>query len=395
MAVAYTKLATCFACLLGVGALALPPLLSSAAGHERLARISKAQMPGGQIPIGIKARLSDRSDSDLASTTSKLRAAGVSIVREDLTWSTIEPKPGHFYWAGTDRWVMAAAEQGLEVMAVLDAPPNWATSRWSDAPVEGKQLDDFASFCREVVARYGTNGTFWSSHAGVPAVPIQYWDVWNEPYAPRFWTNDFPDPAGYARMFKAVVQTARSADPSAKFLLEADTRIVAGGWPWKPFLGQMFDAVPDLGRYAYGVSVHPYQGDGGSPRSCTPDTRSSGIRTRWQATALQFCRIEVVRHILNASNADKVKIWVTEIGWSTAPAADRTVSDAAQATYVRQVFDLVRTKYAGIVAGLIWYEYQGPESDPTETDGYLGLVRADDRPKPGWRVFVDEAGGQG
>lgn len=390
MAALHAKVAICIACLLGVAILSPSVLASAPSSHGPRAGISRAQRRGGQIPIGIKARLSNRSDSELAEVVSKLRSTGVSIVREDVTWSTIEPKPGKYYWAGMDRWVTAAAEQGISVMAVLDAPPEWVTARWSDAPADGQQLADFAEFCREVVARYGSNGTFWERHPGIPAVPILYWDIWNEPYVPRFWTQNFPDPAGYAHMFKTVVQAGRTADPSARFMLEADTRVIATGWPWKPFLAAMFEAVPDLGRYAYGVSIHPYPGDGDSPRACTPDTRSSGIRARWQATALQFCRIEDIRRILDANDAKNVKIWITEVGWSTAPAAPSAVSEEAQARYVHQVFDLVRTRYLGLVSGLIWYEYEGPESNPADFDDYLGLVHSDGQPKPAWEAFADE-----
>jgi hypothetical protein len=292
-----------------------------------------------------------------------------------------------------DRWVAAAAGQGLEVMAMLGAPPAWATPKWNVAPTGGGSLTAFSQFVRAVVGRYGSQGSFWQAHPGLAPVPIRYWDNWNEPYAARFWGDESPDPAAYARMFKAVVETARDVDPGARFMLEADTRIVSDGWPWKPFLTAMFDAVPDLGSYAYGVSVHPYQGDGGSPRACSPSVRSPGSQARWQATALQFCRLDDIRRILDAHAAGDLKIWITEIGWSTAPAAEGGVSDATQAAYVRQVFELLRTRYQGLVSGLIWYEYQGPEADPAELDEYLGLVRSDGQPRPSWQAFAEELRG--
>ena len=382
------------ALLIGLLVLAIFATLGAAAsivsGREVPSKASADRRPGPAVPIGIKARLSDRDDSALAQVTAKLRATGVSIVREDVAWSTIEPRPGRYYWDGMDRWVSAAAGQGLEVMAILGSPPTWATPSWNVAPTGGGPLSAFSDFVRAVVARYGTGGEFWQSHPGLQAVPIRYWDIWNEPYASRFWAGESPDPAAYAEMFKAVVEAARSVDPAARFLLEADTRIVSDGWPWKPFLAAMFDAVPDLGRYAYGVSVHPYQGDGGSPRSCTPSTRYPGSRARWQATALQFCRIADVHQILAAHGAGDLKIWITEIGWSTAPGAEAGVSDAAQARYVQQVFELLRTRYQGLVSGLIWYEYQGPESNPSELDKYLGLVRSDGVAKPAWGAFAEE-----
>lgn len=378
------------ACLLALLLGALGAQAASAGGH----RVGRAILIGdaqNQVPVGIKARLAGRDDADLAAVLTRLRGTGVSIVREDVPWSTIEPQPGTYYWGEMDRWVAATARQGIGVMAVLASPPTWVSGHWNVPPSGGDQAGAFARFTRDVVARYGEGGGFWRAHPELPAQPIRYWDVWNEPYESRFWADATPDPGAYARLFKAVAQAGHSADPDARFMLEADTRVVSSGWPWKPFLAAMFDAVPDLGRYAYGVSIHPYQGDGGSPRSCSPDTRYAGVSSRWQATAMQFCRLLDIRHILDANDAAGTKIWITEIGWSTAPEGDRAVSETTQADDVRQVFELLRTRYRDLVSGLIWYEYQGPESDPSELGDYLGLVHADGTPKPAWPIFAAEA----
>lgn len=377
-------------CLLSLAFTGLLAQAVSASSH-RVGRAVLLSQIAAETPIGIKARLADRSEADLVRVVSKLHDTGVSIVREDVPWSTIEPQPGTYYWGSMDRWVEAAARQDIEVMAVMASPPTWLTGRWNIPPAGRTQVTDFAGFVRDVVARYGSDGSFWRTHPDLPTLPIRYWDIWNEPYESRFWASDVPDPAGYARMFKTVVEAARNVDPAAHFMLEADTRVVSSGWPWKPFLAAMFDAVPDLGQYADAVSVHPYQGDGGSPRSCSPSTRYAGVQARWQATALQFCRIADVRRILDANGAASTKIWITEVGWSTAPEADRAVSEATQASYVHQVFELLRTRYRGLVSGLVWYEYQGPESNPSELGDYLGLVHPDGTPKPAWQIFAAEA----
>ena len=342
-------------------------------------------------PVGIKARLSTRGDEELDQVLSRLRSAGVTHVRENVSWGALEPRPGDFAWEKMDRWVAAAARRDIEIIALVGGPPGWATPRWNVAPVTGAPLQAFSNFVRALVERYGTDGSFWEAHPGLNAVPIRYYDIWNEPWVSHFWSEGFPDPAGYARMFKAVVETARPADPGARFLLEADTRIIETGWPWKPFLTAMFDAVPDLGDYAYAVSVHPYQGNGASPRTCTPFASSRGVEDDWRATVSQFCRIADIRRILDARGATETKIWITEIGWPTAPAGTRSVSEEDQALYVHQVFDLLRTTYRGLVAGVVWYEYQGPEADPTRDDHYFGLVDAAGNPKPAWRAFQEEA----
>jgi hypothetical protein len=330
------------------------------------------------------------SDQELAKTLARFRSAGITVVRVDVSWATLEPQKGQFAWSSMDRWVGAAAEQGIQIIAVPDVSAAWATGARYAAPVSGTALTDFASFVRALVARYGANGQFWHDHPTVPAVPIQYWDIWNEPYVPRFWLQNFPDPAGYARMFKTVVQTARPADPTARFLLEADTRVIATGWPWRPFLTAMFAAVPDLGSYAYAVSVHPYQGDGGSPATCTPFTFSRGVQQDWRATVLQFCRIADIRRILDAYGAQKVKIWITELGWSTAPSAPYSVTETAQAADVGQVFHLLRTTYKNMVSGLVWFDYQSPEGRPDSRADYVGLVHPDGQPKPAWNTLIQE-----
>jgi hypothetical protein len=239
---------------------------------------------------------------------------------------------------------------------------------------------------RKVVQRYGANGTFWLQNPDLPKVSVEYFDIWNEPYCARFWGGLFPDPAGYARMFKAVVIGARAADPHAKFLLEADTGSYSKTWPEPPFLSAMFDAVPDLASYAYAVSIHPYSDS--SPETCTPFSPTRGTNADWLATRFQVCRLEDVRQILDAHHANKVRIWITEIGWTTAPAATNAVTEAVQAQYVDETFQLLRTSWAGLVDGIIWYDYQTSERDPANREDFFGLVHANGTPKPAWNAFV-------
>jgi hypothetical protein len=346
----------------------------------------------GSVPlVGVKARLAGRGDGDLAAVVARLRVAGVRVVREDVSWATLEPQRDRFDWSSMDRWVAAAAREQIEIVALPNEAPTWATGAWNRPPTSGEALDQYAHFVRALIERYGTNGEFWHQHPELPHVPIRHWDIWNEPYVSRFWaTDNFPDPAGYAHMFKTVVQTARPADPNAQFMLEADTRVIETGWPWKPFLTAMFDAEPDLAQYADAVSVHPYQGDGGSPHTCTPFKTSRGTNEDWRATVLQFCRITDIRRILDAHGAQHTKIWITEIGWTTAPNAPNAVTEQTQATRTSEVFELLRTTYKNMITGIIWYEYQSPEQNPNNENHYYGLTHPNNQPKPAWTTLTQE-----
>ena len=106
---------------------------------------------------------------------------------------------------------------------------------------------------------------------------------------------------------------------------------------------------------------------------------------------LDFCRIADIRRLLDAHGARRVRIWITEVGWSSAPRARNSVTKAAQARYVRQVFDLLRTRYRGMVSGLVWYEYQSSQARPWDQEDYFGLVRPDGAPKPAWHAFARQA----
>lgn len=338
------------------------------------------------MPVGIKARLAIRANRDLKATTNRLRAAGVTYIREDLSWAAVERRPGEYSWRSTDRWMAQAAKRGLHVIAILNGPPSWVTVR---PPSSDGVIEDYAAFAQAVVRRYGRSGTFWRKRPGLPKSPIAYYDIWNEPYVARFWGAP-PDPVAYANMFIRVSAALKAVDRRARVMLEADTRVLTPGSPLRPFLGPMLEAAPALGRFVDAVSVHPYQGGGASPRVCTPFQPPRGIAYDWLATATEFCRIRDVRRILDAGGLEHAELWVTEIGWSTASEAASAVTEETQARYVRQTFQLLRRDLRNLIDGFVWYEYQGPGGDPYSREAHFGLVRANGTRKPGWLTFVDQ-----
>ena len=376
----------------GVGLLALevrtdtPRTAPPAKSSEAPARLpEEPEAPPRSAAIGLSASLRYLQGDDLVSEISDLRAAGVRYSREDMDWDAIEPEPGRFNWSRWDGLVRASAQQGLRLIAIPGGSPAWATGPVGSPPVSDTASVAYARFVRAAIERYGTRGTFWAMNPHLPRVPITMWDVWNEPYDPGGWGGP-PDPAGYARMYRRVVQESRDADPSARFLLEADTGANGSGWPQPPFLEAMLASDAGLVRDIDIVSVHPYSGKL-SPETCTPDRRPPGGEF-WQPTRFDFCRVLDIRRILDANGAKDARIWITEVGWSTAPQGERSVSEAEQADYVRKTFDLLRRWR--VVDGVVFYHYQLPETDPTNDLDWYGLVRSDGSPKPAWYAFTDE-----
>jgi hypothetical protein len=341
--------------------------------------VSPPTLPTGQIPIGIQADLRSRSGPDLGDVLHRMVTAHLRFSREDFTWATIEPRRGIYCWGYTDSWMFGAARAGVQIIAVVDASPIWAEPTATTAPTDPSGLRAYAAFVRELLGRYGAYGSFWSRHPALRPDPITYVDVWNEPYTQSFWQGDYPDPAGYAEMFEAVVHAARPVDPKARFLLEGDTTAQDGS----PFLASVLLAQPQIAHDAYAVSVHPYASNGWGPGVCD----SAGTQ---QDRRFQTCRLKDVRRILDKAGASRVKLFVTEIGWGANGSTPPQLSPSTVALYVRETFDQLRTRWKGLVSGLIWYQYQSTASG-AGPNGDFGLIQPNGVPYPAWYVFADEA----
>lgn len=345
--------------------------------------VAEPAEPQGQVPLGVQADLRSRSGPDLGNVLMSMVSAHLHYSREDFTWSTIEPRPGVFCWAQTDLWMYGAARAGIQIIAVPDAPPAWAEPNPTTAPTDPAGLRAYTAFVRELLGRYGSYGSFWNHHPTLHPNPIIFVDVWNEPYSRQFWSRSYPDPAGYAAMFEAVVRAARPVAPRARFLLEADTTsLTATGQ--EPFLAAVLSAQPQIAKDAYAVSVHPYTSNGWGPSVC--DTKGNVEERR-----LQLCRIQDVRNILNSHGASRVRLFITELGWSTAAANPSGVSQQVAVRYIHETFALLRTRWKGLVSGLIWYDYQSPERDTHRLNDFYGLVHPDGVPSPGWHALAEEA----
>ena len=347
---------------------------------------ARSAATGAPPAVGISATLRWLGASDQAATIRRLREARVEYAREDFHWHLVEKTRGTYDWSRYDRLVAEAAKQNLKLIAIPNSPPSWATASSITAPASGSALNAYIAFVKAAIARYGSNGSLWRLQPSLPKVPVTLWNIWNEPWGNWSWDPGLPNPGAYARMYKAVVQAARPLDPQARFMAEVETFANGYSTPTS-FIHGMFDAVPDLGRYMDMASAHPYP-ERSAPTTCRAYSPSRGIREDWKATMYDFCRIKDIRAILDARGAGNTKLWITEIGFSTAPSADRAVTETQQAQYVRDVFRLVREWR--IVDGLLWFSYKTSEASPTNRGDWFGLVRADGSPKPAWNAFVDE-----
>lgn len=333
-----------------------------------------AQAAGGRL--GMASHLIWLGEADAEAEMRRIRAGGIDWIREDFRWDLLEPAPGRFDWSRTDALMAAAARTGMNVLAILDYSARWASSDPSgrgDIHYPPREPADYARFARAVGERYGTAGTFWAGRPDLPPHPLGAVELWNEPWGHWFW-KPAPDPAAYARLALAGALAVKVAQPDIETLLSGEVLLIrpdgsAGDW-----LGPVLEAEPALAGVIDAYATHPYP----HPRDRPPlDTTSK--------PPYRFERADLTRAIAAAHGAPR-PIWITEVGWSTAPGVSDAVSEEAQAGYLRQAVTSALGRQG--VERMFVYAWDRSNGVPGDREGNYGIRRADGSMKPAWAALT-------
>lgn len=323
----------------------------------------------------------------------RVARTGLRWLREDLEWTKVEPADDAWDWSFYDRLFRTAAQRQLRILPVLDSSPCWAVPSdtdpadcWMTYPADDA---DYAEFTARVAARYGPGGRFWQAHPGLDgALAPEYLEVWNEPYYPQF-SNGEVSPGRYARLYKAAVVAGRQANPSTRYLVEAnyDVYDVDPEHPgWVYWADGMVREVPDLGDYVDGIAIHPY------PGGHHPDYQPVN------STDASFRNTDRI-HERFASLGIERPIWITEVGYSSCddpegcvPGDTTAAREQRKAAWLGILLDeLGRNRY-GYVHAVFLYAFR-QWKDPAQPDddavGWFGIVDAEGDPLPAYRTFVD------
>lgn len=298
-------------------------------------------------------------------TLRQQRAAGVTLLRQTFDWGRLEPAPGVFDFSMTDRFVLAAAKEGIEVMPLLFGEPAWATSRPAGntdrVTFAPRRVADFAAFAAAVAARYGDGGTLWREHPGVRSRPVRAYQVWNEPNLPVYWGSR-PDPRRYVVLLRATHRALHAVQPHAQ-LVTAGLPQSRHGMSLRAFIGRMYAAGAD--RWVDVLGVNPY----------APSVRGITRQLRQARAALP-------------RRARRTPLWITEIGWASGgpPAKGRFVGLRGQERLVRSVFrTLARERARWRLRGIVYYAWRDAPPYPGGKDFWglhTGLVDRSGQPKP-------------
>jgi hypothetical protein len=298
----------------------------------------------------------------------RARAAGIGWVREDFTWSAIEPTRGRFVWSRTDMLMRNASTLRLKVLAIATYAPGWASGHAGSDKYPPTDPRDYAAFVGAIADRYGRGGTFWRSNPRLVPSPLTAIELWNEPWLDGFWQSG-PDPAAYARLVRAAATVVKGRHPGMTILASGDVSERAGdnGPPW---LAPLLAADPSLWRSSLvdAWSVHLYC------QNLSP----------WDATASQdgrFDRLLLTRNMAQEGDADK-PIWITEFGWSAMPGEPAAVSEGVQAQYVHDALLRAMTQWSSFVPRSFVFTW----TKPSAGDRY-NLVRPDGSARPAWQAI--------
>lgn len=300
----------------------------------------------------------------------RMGAGKVGTMRINFVWSAVQPQESSALdWSHYDAIIGAAAQQGIQVLPTVYSSPSWAAAK-PNYPPSGAHMGEFQAFVREAAARYGSSGSFWTTHPELPKVPVVNWQLWNEVNSPNFWYPR-PNPKQYVGLLRVFSAGIRSADPSAKIILSGLFRTprFLHGINLDRYLAGIYRAKAK--RLFDAVAVHPY--------STTPTDALRAVRE--------------TRQVMARFKDKKAKLWVTEIGWATGGNATAlTVTPQRQASYLRKSFGLLaKNRKKMKIGGVIWYSWRDVPAGIWFA--HTGLFTVDFDPKPSWSAFVSLTGG--
>jgi hypothetical protein len=277
-----------------------------------------------------------------------LAQTGASLARTDTLWDATETEPPsggrHRYdWRFDDAVAASLAGNRLKWFPVLDYSPGWAQSLPGVEHSAPRNPADFAAFARAFAARYGHSGRFWQLHPMLPMIPVDTYEVWNEPDNAEFWKPS-PDPSHYAALYAQARDAVESVDPAA--------RVIVGGL-MKPvqFLPALLAAAPGLRNAVDGIAIHPY---GATPAAVTQSVRH-------------------VRSTMRVLRLQDVPLYVTEFGWVTSPRASRHwAPPRLRPRYLRETLAAVAHSNCGIAA-VIAYTWITPEQNSQNQEDWFGI----------------------
>jgi hypothetical protein len=274
----------------------------------------------------------------------KMAEAGVTTVRLFPEWRGFEPKKGVWKWDDGDKLVKSAADNNLEINAILMGSAHGAKGGHT-FPVDN--LDDWSKYVEAVVGRYHKH--------------VRYWEVWNE--GNGGFNDGKHNTTDYANLAIRTYAAAKRADPGAKVGLSVASFDA-------PYLHQTALAMAKAGKpnsFDF-LCIHPYEIADGL------NEVDGEVPFLWMARML--------RDALKASAPERAnaEIWITEVGHRIEKKANREITETDAAKALAKIYVMA---LAQGIARTQWFEAR----DPIGEDQGFGLLSRNGTPRAAYKTL--------
>ncbi len=303
-----------------------------------------------------------------------MRSTGVRTDRFLLFWQSVQPQQGSFDWGPTDALVGAFASHGIRPFPTVSGNPAWVSGVTARPPLDSPEAEQaWQDFLKALVDRYGPEGSYWTHEyrqqygADATPLPIEAWQVWNEPNLSKYFAPR-PSAPEYAHLVEISQDAIKSRDPNAL--------IVLAGMPgngdvnaWT-FLDQLYSQPGFKGSFDV-AALHPYGRNIGEVGD----------------------QIQRVRETMNKNGGRATPLWLTELGWGSGR-PDRfglSKGPVGQARLLTASFKLIlNRRKAWNVQRLFWFDWRDPSSANAGKCSFCataGLLNYDRTRKPAYFAF--------
>ncbi len=342
----------------------------------------------GVNPFGINTFLEQEAEvSKREQSLAMIAGAGFGWIRQQFVWQDIEIHGrGDFEdrrndhdqdgqpdvidaWAKYDNIVDLAGQYGLDVIARLDNPPEWAQTVTGDyAPPA--DVDDFVNYARAVAERYRGR--------------IHAYQVWNEPNIYPEWGEQAVSPEAYTDLLCRTYAALKAVDDEIIVISGALAQTVAlteRDLNDFIFLQRMYDAGASACFDVLAVQAYGFY-SGPTDRRMRPTTNI-------------FARNLYTRDIMVANGDAHKPIWITEAAWNPVDAPEvPPSSEVAQyanfgivtreqaAAYMPQGYQRALEEWSWVGVVNYWFFKLPSEERSRQAMYYFRMVEPDFTPLP-------------
>ncbi len=317
-----------------------------------LAPAASAARNAGLFGVVMTPDLAASPASVLDPQLALMQSSGVQSLRTGFDWETIEPSRGVYNWGQADLIVTLAAVHHLQLLAIVQSTPRWASSHPSFAWEQYAPRSDalYAAFMTALVKRYGDHGSFWMQHPTLPYAPVRAWQIWNEPEGSFYDWRSRPWAKTYAALLAAAYAAVHRADARARVVTGALVGLACPGClPWteagslyRAGFGGHFDVLA-VNAFTYAPSV------AGSVRQ-----------------SIEI--VHLVREVMRAHHDARRPIWVTEVTWPATksyPVAWRyfdgiETTSQGQAARLTAYYTRIATQHPENIDRAFWFDWASP-----------------------------------